>query len=209
MKIGALILRLSLTPNILLGNIMIKMKAILLSSLMVLLTACATPGPKVNFDKNPNVNISSAKTFAWLKESKALHITAGFNPITKARIDKKIEETLINKGYTLVSDVTTADLAISYTVGSRNQIQVDSYPATFQGGFGWGRGYYGRYGSIGMSTETHVRNYTQGELAIDVYDVKSKQPAWHGWATKKITQDDKEDIGALINLVVTSTLSNF
>jgi len=188
---------------------MIKIKAILLSSLMVLLTACATPGPKVNFDKNINVNISSAKTFAWLKESKALHISPGFNPITKARIDKTIEDTLINKGNKLVDDVTTADLAISYTVGSRNQIQVDSYPASFQGGFGWGRGYYGRYGSIGMSTETHVRNYTQGELAIDVYDVKSKQPAWHGWATKKITQDDKEDIGTLINLVVTSTLANF
>lgn len=202
-------MRLSFRQKHYLGNTMIKMKAILLSSLMVLLTACATPGPKVNFDKNPNVNISSAKTFAWLKESKALQISAGFNPITKARIDKTIEETLINKGYKLVSDVTTADLAISYTVGSRNQIQVDSYPATFQGGFGWGRGYYGRYGSIGMSTETHVRNYTQGELAIDVYDVKSKQPAWHGWATKKITQDDKENIGTLINLVVTSTLANF
>jgi len=206
---GLLILRLSFNQSILLGIIMIKMKAILLSSLMVLLTACATPGLKVNFDKNPNFNIGSAKTFAWLKESKALHITAGFNPITKARIDKTIEETFINKGYKLVSDVTTADLAISYTVGSRNQIQVDSYPATFQGGFGWGRGYYGRYGSVGMSTETHVRNYTQGELAIDIYDVKSKQPAWHGWATKKITQDDKEDIVTLINLVVTSTLANF
>ncbi|MBU2970554.1 DUF4136 domain-containing protein [Pseudoalteromonas sp. C2R02] len=188
---------------------MIKMKSILLSSLMMLLTACATPGPRVNFDKNPNVDISTAKTFAWLKESKALHISVGFNPITKAHIDKTIEETLIKKGYILVGDVTTADLAISYTVGSRNKIQVDSYPVTYQGGFGWGRGYYGRYGSVGISSETHVRNYTQGELAIDFYDVKSKQPAWHGWATKKITQDDKEDIGKLINLVVTNTLANF
>ncbi|SFB99730.1 DUF4136 domain-containing protein [Pseudoalteromonas denitrificans] len=186
-----------------------QIKIILLASIIILLTACAAPGPNVNFDKNPNINISSAKTFAWLKESKALHISAGFNPIVKVRIDKAIEQALENKGYTFVTDTSKADLAVSYTVGSRDKIQIDSYPATFQGGFGWGRGYYGRYGRIGMSTETHVRNYTQGELAIDIYDVKTKQPAWHGWATKKLTKDDKENIEGLIKLIVSSTLANF
>ncbi|WP_042152409.1 MULTISPECIES: hypothetical protein [unclassified Pseudoalteromonas] len=74
---------------------MIKTKVILLLSLMVFLIACASPGPKVNFDKNPNIDISSAKTFTWLKESKPLQVRAGFNPITKARIDEIIEETLL------------------------------------------------------------------------------------------------------------------
>lgn len=54
-------------------------------------------------------------------------------------------------------------------MGNRDKIKVDTYPATYNAGFGWGRGYYG---GMYMGNETRVRTYTEGRLAIDVYDVK-------------------------------------
>jgi hypothetical protein len=168
------------------------------------LTSCSNTQTKINFDVNPNVNINEAKTFAWLKESKAIHLSVGFNPIIQIRIEEAIESEMLLKGYKIISDPNLADIALTYSVGSREKINVESFPSHYQGGFGWGRRYYGGY----MATETHVRKYTQGELAIDVYEVQSKQPAWHGWATRKITNNDKENMENLIQTIVSQTLAS-
>ena len=185
-----------------------RLQLVIISALVVLLSACSASGPSVNFDKNPEVDISNAKTFAWLKQTHVLEAPADFNPIVKVRIDSAIERNMKAKGYSLVANSEEADITISYTVGSRDKVKVDSFPVTYRGGFGWGNPYYGSHASIGMGTETTVRNYTEGKLAIDIYDVKTKQPAWHGWATQKITKSNTEDLDLLINTVVDQTLAN-
>ena len=128
-------------------------------------------------------------------------------------VDEEIEQAFIAKGYQLVTESENADFAISYTVGNRDKIKINSYPSTFHSRFGWGRGYYGGlYGGmygIHTSTETRVRQYTEGKLAIDVYDVKSHQPAWHGWATKRITSKDKEVPFSAIKSVVNEVVAQF
>jgi hypothetical protein len=184
------------------------LKAFFVVIFFSMLVSCSSTNTKVHFDVNPDIDITSAKTFAWLKESKAIHLPVGFNPILKARIEKAIENEMSLKGYKIVSDASLADITLTYSVGSREKIKVDSYPSHYQGGFGWGHRYYGGYHGGYMTTETHVRKYTQGELAIDVYDVKSKQPAWHGWATRKITNDDKENMETLIQTIVSQTLAS-
>ena len=60
-----------------------------------------------------------------------------------------------------------------------------------------------------MSIKTHVRQYTQGKLAIDVYDVKSHQPAWHGWAVKRISSKDKEMPSSAIKDIVHKLVIQF
>ena len=182
-----------------------SLKIILMLILISVIASCSHTNTKVNFDVNPNVDIKEAKTFAWLKESKAIHLSVGFNPIIKARIEEAIESEMLIKGYKIISDPRLADLALTYSIGSREKINIESYPSYYQAGFGWGHRYYGGY----MATETHVRKYTQGELAIDVYDVKTKQPAWHGWATRKITNNDKENVDSLIQTIVSQTLASF
>ena len=66
-------------------------------------------------------------------------------------------------------------------MGSRDKVKVDTLPLMYRTSLLWGHRYYWRYKSW---FDTHVRNYTEGKLAIDVYDVKSHQPVWHGWADK-------------------------
>jgi hypothetical protein len=193
-------------------EIMTKIKLFIVTALIALTVACTSNSAKINFDKNASIETVNYKTFAWLTQAKIMAPPTDINPVMKVRVDKSIEQAFIAKGYTLIEDAEKADFTISYTVGSREEIKVNSYPSTYNTGFGWGRGYYGghgAYGSMSMGTDTTVRQYTEGKLAIDVYDVKTHQPVWHGWATKRLTSDDKETPSATINNVVVQVVNQF
>ncbi|MBL4899890.1 MAG: DUF4136 domain-containing protein [Colwellia sp.] len=193
---------------------MILMKKIFAIVLLITVASCSTIyEAKINFDKNSKVNTLNYKTFAWLTPGKIMAPKEDINPVMKLRVDEEIEKAFIAKGYQLIDDAEKADFSISYTVGNRDKIKVSHYPTTYNSGFRWGRGYYGgRYGGMygtQMSTETHVHQYTEGKLAIDVYDVKSHQPAWHGWAVKRITADDKEAPSLAIKDIVHKVIAQF
>lgn len=191
-----------------------KMKMFIIAAVAVVAVGCASQhAAKVDFDKNTEVDTSQYKTFAWLKETKILAITEDINPVMKLRVDDAVEDAFIAKGYKLIAAAEDADFAIAYTVGSRDKIKVNTYPTTYNTGFMWGRGYYGSRGYYGMgmntATETRVHNYTEGKLAIDVYDVKTHQPAWHGWAVKRITSDDREEPEQMIKTLVNQVVQSF
>ena len=180
-----------------------------LATLLVMLTGCSTtPSIKTNFEVNPAVNTANYKTFSWLTKDHLLVPSSTLSPITKLKISQAIETELISKGYTLVNSKENADFTVSFTVGSRDKIKVSSYPATYQS-FGWGRRFYGGYHTMGMTTQTQVRSYTEGKLAIDIYDEHSKQPAWHGWASKRLTSKDAKNKDVLIKQAVVQLLMTF
>jgi hypothetical protein len=166
-------------------------KVTLVAVLVLLVASCAsTYKVKVGADKNENIDTANYKTFAWLTSQKVMAASEDFNPVMKFRVDEEIEKAFLAKGYTLVTDAEKADFTISYTVGNRDKIKVNSYPTAYNRGFGWGRHYYRGMFGINLRNEVSVRQYTEGKLAIDVFDVKSHQPTWHGWATKRITSDE-------------------
>ena len=190
-----------------------KLKMFFVAALAVAIGGCVSQyTAKVDFDKNLEIDTSQYKTFAWLKESKILAVSEDINPVMKLRIDDAVEDAFIAKGYKLIASAENSDFAIAYTVGNRDKIKINNYPATYNRTFGWGRGYYGaraHFASMHMGTETRVINYTEGKLAVDVYDVKSHQPAWHGWAVKRISSDDKEEPEQLIKSLVEQVIINF
>jgi len=173
---------------------------------MLLTVSCVsnTNIAKVYFDKNMDVDTKGYQTFAWLTDDKILTPADDFNPVMKVRVDKSIEQAFIIKGYTLISDPEKADFTISYTVGSRDKITVNNYPVFYDIRFGWGRGFFGSHSMI----TPPVRQYTEGKLAIDVYDVESHQPAWHGWSVKRLTKADKKSSDH-INDVVSRVIEQF
>ena len=174
------------------------------------ITGCATHSAKVGFDKNSKIDTSAYKTFVWLNEAKILAPAVDINPVMKVRVDDAIEAAFISKGYLLIEDPKKADFAISYSVGNRDKVKVHSYPATYSSRFMWGASYHrGRYNDVIVSNDTHVVQYTEGKLAIDVYDVKSHQPAWHGWATKRLSSQDKETPSATIKAIVSQVVAQF
>lgn len=185
---------------------MLKNKLIIVLTLLVIAGCATTQKARVDFDRNSEISTSHYKTFAWLNEDKVLAESIDANPVMKVRIDNAIEQAFIAKGYELVSEAESADFTISYTMGSRDKVKVNTLPMMYRTNFLWGHGYYG---GIGIGADTNVRNYTEGKLAIDVYDVKSHQPVWHGWAVKRIKTSEQDNPSKAIKMVVEQVVAQF
>ena len=176
------------------------------------LGACAT-GFKATYDSDPGHDFSGYKTFAWISANPMIVGSTDKmpNPLLEPRIMEAIEDGMLVRGYTKVSDPEAADFTLSFTVGSREEISVRSYPSSYAGYYGYPRGRYwgGAYYGYGMPTETQVRQYQKGMLALDVFDVKEHRPVFHAVAEKSITDSDREKIGETIDAAVSAVLQAF
>jgi hypothetical protein len=188
----------------------IRTKILYASLVCTLLGACASTF-KATYDHDTGHDFTNYQTFAWIAEH-PMQVGATNripNPMLEPRIMSALENALVAKGYRWVKKAEDADFVLSFTVGSREEIKIDSYPSTYAGyggayGRRWGGAYYG-YGA----TETNVRQYTKGMLAVDVFDVKERRPVWHGVAEKTINEADREDAEGTINAAVDAILAGF
>ena len=177
----------------------------------VVLMACAT-GFNATYDSDPSHDFSSYQTYAWISENPMIVGPTDRvpNPLLEPRIMATVERGLATKGYNKVDDPEKADFVLSFTVGSREEIQVNSYPASYagygyRGGWGWGGAYYG----MGMATETQVRQLQKGMLALDIFDVKEHRPVYHAVATKSITESDRKKMDETVQAAVDAVLQGF
>lgn len=126
----------------------------------LLLTACATgKSYKTYDDYNPNINFSGYQTFSFISDNPMIVSSAqgAVSPLLQGRIMNAIRADLSRKGFRYVTDPESADMALSFTVGARDQIRVDQYPASYRTGYGsYYRGYgYGmNYGTEPASAST-------------------------------------------------------
>ena len=189
---------------------MSTIKHLILIALVTVTAGCAATKAKVSFDKNTDIDVINYKTFAWLTQEKIITPAEDINPVMKVRVDKNIEQAFIAKGYQLVDEINKADFTVSYTIGSRDKIKINHYPVIYRHGLG--RDFYddrNYYGSIFMRKEMNVRQYTEGRLAIDVFDVKNQQPAWHGWATKRLPSADKDIPSEKLSAIIIELVDQF
>ncbi len=184
----------------------------LVSLLVVLaLAGCAT-GFNATHDYDESHNFFSYQKFAWISEN-PMKVGEGVtapNPLLEPRIMAALEAALGAKGYEYVSAPSNADFALSFTVGARDKVRVDSYPTMSMGysvgypaHWGWGAAYHC------CATDTQVRQYTTGILAVDVFDVAEKRPVWHGVASKTITESDRENMKKTIAAAVDAIVAGF
>jgi len=178
---------------------------------LVVLSGCASTF-EASYDHDSANDFSKYQSFAWIsknpmKVGKGVNVA---NPLLEPRISSALEKALGAKGYKYVIEPKDADFVVSFTIGSREEIKVDSYPsmsagygAAYPGHWGWGRTYYG------VGAETQVRQYTEGMLAVDIFDVKDRRPVWHGVATKRINDSDRDNLEATIQAAVDAILTGF
>jgi len=194
----------------------------------LMLSGCASTKFTSDFDQAHD--FGTYKTFAWAGESPMTVLgTTRIPPMLEPRIAREVRAELEAKGYRYVETLDQADFGVSFTVGSRNSTEVIKSPETFwvnQTNWRWGRAYYPAYPAayrrpltVGAATPvtvttTEVKAYTEGTLAIDIYDVKTKAPVWHGSGTKTVST--AEAVGRRGNFVsgkiregVTTVLKDF
>jgi hypothetical protein len=179
------------------------MKFLLSIMLAAMLAACATP-MKAKSDFDTRNDFSRYQSYAWIADDPLIappDADVRVSPLNRRRIVEAIETQLAEKGFRKAPDADSADFVVSYTVGARDRINVQSYPVRFRSAWGWGWTYIG--------TDADVSTYREGTLSIDVFDGRSNQPVWHGWATKRITERDVANAAEQIPIAVAAILRKF
>ena len=188
-----------------------RVSVLVMAVLSLGLAACAS-GFKATYDSDPAHDFSAYQTYAWISGNPMIvgETNRIPNPLLEPKIMSAIEDGLTTKGYTKVDDPEAADFVLSFTVGSREEIKVNSYPSSYagygyRGAWGWGGPYYG----MGMTTETQVRQYQKGMLALDVFDVEEHRPVFHAVAEKSITESDRKKLDETVQAAVDAVLAAF
>ena len=143
------------------------------------LSACAST-PVVTSDTTPGANFSNYKTFVLVNPQPP----GGMNPVSFERIRQGVENSMTAKGFTKADP---ADLSVILTLGARDKTDVTT----------WGR----------FGQQVDVYNYTEGKLAVDIFDSNTKQALWHGSATQTI--DPNKSDPAMIDAAVSGVMAKF
>ncbi len=177
--------------------------------LLVVLAGCAAPKPIVDFD--PSHSFAKYRTFAFISDNPLIiqEGLPGVSPMLEGRLTIATEDILSARGFTRISDREAADFTIGFSLGGRDKIQVNSYPETYRAGYGsWGWGGRGYYGNSTYSNTT-VRQYTEGTLAVDLFDVSTRKPVWHATAVRKITQKVRGNPSEVVRDILGDMFASF
>ena len=171
--------------------------------LVLLLLNAACSSITTESDYRADADFSTYKTFAFISDKPLLMAqTAPVSPLFEGRAMTAARDELTNKGFQFVENREQADFVVSFTLGARDKIRVTNYPSSYRGpgGWTWGAPYH---------NDVDVRNYTEGTLAIDIFDVGERSPVWHGWAVKTISTGDRRNPTPVINEVIKAILADF
>ena len=152
-----------------------------------------------NHDFNPALNFDQYKTFSWISPHPLVDPAPGVSPLLAGRIEQTARDLLTAKGYRFVEDPDQADFIVGFGLGATDKLRIDTYPAAYRGPWHW----------HGAGHDASIRQHTEGRLVVDIFDVRSHQPAWHGWATKTITMSDQKDPQPAIRTALTAIFANF
>lgn len=196
---------------------------ITVSLALLVLTGCASQKPHIDYDSE--ANFESYERFAWAGEDQETLFTNTadsrvdssidnyVSPLNIRRIKSAIEEQLIVAGFYQAEQTADADFLVSFTVGLRDMFDANSYRTYPTGRWVQHWPYQGSYRSpshsLSVAREVELHTYTEGMLAIDIYDKISGLPVWHGVERKRITGSDIKDTKAAIDKAVASILSGF
>ncbi|MCX6550324.1 MAG: DUF4136 domain-containing protein [Acidobacteria bacterium] len=147
------------------------------AAFMLLAAVASAQDVSYNFDQK--ADFTKYKTYKWMTNKEAEQPDA----LVAKQITDAIDKQLATKGLAK-SDGEQADLYVVYQAGVTKEKEVTSWSTGYAAGPGWGGRYYGGYGG-GTTTATSATIYI-GALAIDFYDVATKQLVWRGLASKQL-----------------------
>ena len=173
-------------------------RAILCMAAFVL-AACAT-GPKITADYDRGANFSAYRTFGFFETLGT--DAAGYESLITQTLKSATRREMESRGYTYVE--TGADLSINFNAKLAQQTRVTSYPAAPMY-YGYRSGYYGGWGGY----NTHVQQYVEGTLNIDIVDTMRKQLVWEGVAVGRVTDKQREQRQAAINSAVAEIFAKY
>ena len=169
----------------------------------VLVAGCAVREAKpIAFaDYDRETDFSGYRSYAWMSVN-PLYV-ATIQPVNPSLQKYLMDETsaqLTALGMRKVARPEDADFVVAFSVGTRDDLQINNYPAKYR---------QFATGSIGYRARSEVREVTTGAITIDVFNQASGQRTWTGWATTGLTMDVRANSEPIVREMVRLILEVF
>jgi hypothetical protein len=176
----------------------------ILSGIALLLASCASK-PTIESDYDHSIDFSKYKTYGFFNPMgiENPNYSSVLGGVFRDAISKEME----SRGY-VKSD--TPDLMVNVSGRMKDKTKVTTSPSMHGGYYGYRGGRYGAWGGYGYGSTTHVSNYTEGTVNVDLVDVGLKRMVWEGVAMGRV-DDSKtnEETRATINSAIQEMFAGY
>ena len=170
--------------------------------LLITLTACAS-SPKIDslFDKDTDFSAYKTFIFADTRSEKVAKYSSLLDKFMKSAISNE----LLTRGYKLSDD---PDLLVVFNVSSKEKTAIYNVPRSpspyYHYRYSYGYGAWPYY-----TTETRVKQYTEGTVNIDLVDTSKNQLVWEGIAVGRVRDDALENLEPRVREIVKLIFSKY
>ena len=157
---------------------------VMLTSAVILLASCASK-PVIETDYDHTIDFSQYTTYGFFNPMGIENpsYSSIYGSIFRDAISKEME----SRGYKM-SDNPDLMINVSGRLQDKTKVTTTSDPYMGGGYYGYRRGSYGAWGGYGYGTQTHVSNYTEGTVNVDMVDRAMKRMVWEGVAVGRIDE---------------------
>ena len=159
-----------------------KTKLMAATGAVALLTAACGASIKATTDYDRNVNFASYQTFSIMKGN------SSGNPVSDQRIADNVVAAITGKGWKEVpADQAQAAVVVHTATKTKHTYE------TFYDGFGLGGWGWRRWSGLGGGATTYVNNYRVGTVVVEIFDGKTKEAIWQGYASDVLSGSAPEN----------------
>ncbi|WP_128546085.1 DUF4136 domain-containing protein [Larkinella soli] len=158
-----------------------NLKSIIASLFMVGLLASCAPSVNVKYDYDPKVNVRQFSTYRIEADQRRNADPIAGSNLNQRRIADEIDKAMRAKGYKPVVG-GEADLVIRFFSDAKDRQQIQSNNTWSPYWMWYGPGY----------NNVYSRQYEENRVVVNVYDARSNDIIWQGWATGQLNQSKKE-----------------
>ena len=154
------------------------------ATVALLISGCASK-PTIETDYDYTVDFGQFRTYGFFNPLgiESPNYSSIYGSIFRQAIGKEME----SRGYKQ-SDNPDLLINVSGRLQEKTKVTTTSDPYMAGGYYGYRRGAYGAWGGYGYGTTTHVSNYTEGTVNVDIVDRAQKRMVWEGVAIGRINE---------------------
>lgn len=169
-----------------------------------LLAGCSS-GPDIRADYDPDANFAEFRTYNFFDPLSIEN--PDYSTIHGQIFRDAISREMESRGY-IKSD--NPDLLLNVSARLQDKTRVTTHTDPAPGYYGYRRGRYGAWGGYGYSTSTHVSEYTEGTVNVDMVDAGANRLVWESVGVGRLKKDrSSEELREDINSAIASMFAEF
>ena len=171
---------------------------------ITLVTGCGST-TKIHSDYDHSLDFSQYKTYNYYSPMGIEN--PNYSSLLGQMFRDAIDAQMLPRGY-VKSDNPDLLINVSARLEDKTKVTTTSDPMMHGGGYyGYRGGMYDPWGGYGYGTSTHVSQYTEGTVNVDMVDIAQKRMVWEGIAIGRI--NEKRKAGELRQNIMTGVAEMF